>query len=169
MRRVLDTLYLASGFVGALMLMAMLFMIIVQMFARWLEFPVTGLTEIAGYCMAATSFFGLGYAFSKNSHIRVSLIIGQKEPGERLPEIVCSLVATVIALALAYFAIRTTVFSFQFNEISQGQDAIPTWIPQIAMSIGSVILVVALLDRLIGIILGSGSAKSAESVAPRGQ
>ncbi len=162
MRRALDTLYQASGLAGAFMLLSMLIMVIAQMIARWIEVPVTGLTEIAGYCMAATSFFGLGYAFSKNAHIRVNLIVGQAKSGQRLPEIVSSFTATVIAAALAFFAIKTTVLSFQFNEISQGQDAIPTWIPQIAMSVGSVILLVALVDRLHGQMFKGGDANVGE-------
>ena len=60
MRMVLDSLYRLSGLAGAVMLCLILLMVIAQMIARWIEVPVTGLTAIAGYCMAATSFFGLG-------------------------------------------------------------------------------------------------------------
>jgi len=152
MRRFLDGLYRASGFAGALMLLGILFMVITQMIARWVEVPITGLTEIAGYCMAATSFFGLGYAFSRNAHVRVSLIVGQGDTGHRLPEIICTSIAAVIAGVFAFFAIKATILSYQFNEVSQGQDAIQTWIPQTAMSVGSVVLLIAIADRLVGVV-----------------
>ena len=166
-RRFLDTLYRASGLASSLLLVALLFMVITQMAARWLEIPVTGLTEIAGYCMAASSFFGLGYAFSQNAHIRVNLIVGRSVSKQQLPEILCTSVATVIAAALAYFAIRTTVISFQLHQVSQGQDAAQIWIPQTAMSIGSTIFLIALFDRLMGIIGGTEGANDADTVTPR--
>ena len=49
--------------------------------------------------------------------------------------------------------IKTTVLSYRFNEISQGQDAVAIWIPQLAMSIGSIIFLVALVDRIAGLIV----------------
>ncbi len=158
MRKVLDTLYRASGLAGALMLLSILIMVVAQMIARWIEVPVTGLTEIAGYCMAATSFFGLGYAFSRNAHIRVKLIVGQAGTGNRFPEIFCTSIATCIAGALAFFATKATVLSYRFSEVSQGQDAIQTWIPQTVMSIGSAVLCIALLDRLVGLVVDRGEA-----------
>ncbi len=151
MRTVLDSLYRLSGLAGAVMLFLILSMVIAQMIARWIEVPVTGLTEIAGYCMAATSFFGLGYAFSKDAHIRVNLIIGMKGTENRPAEIICTLAGTIIAAALAFYAIKATIVSYRFHEISQGQDAMSTWIPQISMSIGTLILLIALLDRLLGL------------------
>lgn len=169
MRTTLDTLYKLSGLAGGFMLLAMLLMVVVQMIARWVEVPVTGLTEIAGYCMAATSFFGLGYAFSTNTHIRVNLIVGQAESARGVSEILCSLAATIIAAAFVYFAVRTTVISFRFGEISQGQDAIPVWIPQTVMCIGTIILLIALLDRLTGLLSENGSDSSLEVTSPKGQ
>lgn len=147
-RRSLETLYRGSGFAGSVMLLAMLFMVIAQMIARWIEVPVTGLTEIAGYCMAATSFFGLGYAFSRQAHIRVNLIIGQSNGDGSFAEVFCTSIAVVIAGALAWFAVKTTVLSYLFEEVSQGQDAIHTWAPQVVMSFGSLVLLIAVVDRL---------------------
>ncbi len=149
MRTTLDSLYRLSGLAGAVMLFLILLMVVAQMMARWIEVPVTGLTEIAGYCMAATSFFGLGYAFSKEAHIRVNLVIGVKGSKSRPAEIISTLVATVIATALAFYSVKTTVLSYRLHDISQGQDAMPTWIPQIAMSVGTLILLIALVDRLL--------------------
>ena len=67
----------------------------------------------------------------------------------RPAEIICTLIGTIIAAALAFYAIKTTILSNRFHDISQGQDAMPTWIPQIAMSVGTLILLIALVDRLL--------------------
>lgn len=153
-RRLLDRLYQLSGLTGAVMLVLILLMVITQMIARWIEVPVTGLTEIAGYFMAATSFFGLGYALSREAHIRVNLIIGPPGSGGRFPEIVCTAIGTVLAGAFAWYAVKTTVLSYRFAEVSQGQDEVPTWIPQLAMSVGTLVFLVAMLDRLVGLAAG---------------
>ena len=152
MRKALDSLYYLSGLTGAVMLFLILLMVIAQMIARWIEVPVTGLTEIAGYFMAATSFFGLGYALSKGAHIRVNLIIGMKGSKNRPAEIICAVVGTIITAALAFFAVKTTVLSYSFHDISQGQDAVPAWIPQIAMSAGAFIMLIAMVDHLLCLI-----------------
>ena len=153
MRSFLDGLYRLSGLAAAVSLLVMLFLVIAQMIARWVEVPVTGLPEIAGYCMGVTSFLGLGYALHNDSHIRVNLIISHMGSEQRAAEIVCTGIALLIATGVAIFAIKTTVLSYRFNEISQGQDAVAIWIPQLAMSIGSIIFLVALVDRIAGLIV----------------
>ena len=155
-RTFLDKLYRLSGLAAAVSLVVILFLVVAQMIARWLELPVTGLTEIAGYCMGAASFLGLGYAFSKDSHIRVNLIISHLGSEQRTAEIICTSISLLIATGVAIFAVKTTVLSYRFNEISQGQDAVAIWIPQIAMSIGSIIFLIALLDRIVGLIINDG-------------
>ncbi|MEO7725639.1 MAG: hypothetical protein ABIS45_00110, partial [Burkholderiales bacterium] len=42
--------------------------------------------------------------------------------------------------------------SYTFNDISQGSDATPLWIPQISMALGTIVLWVAFVDALVGLI-----------------
>ena len=39
--------------------------------------------------------------------------------------------------------------SRQFNDISTGNDATPLWIPQLAMALGTLILLIAFIDELV--------------------
>ena len=148
MRKSLDRLYHLSGGIAAIFLFCILLMIVIQMVARWSGIVVAGLTDIAGYCMAATSFFGLGYAMSNNSHIRVELVLSAMKTDRKAAEIICTTVASLIAAAFVWFAVKANYISFVLGERSQGQDEMFVWIPQLAMSIGTVVLLVALLDRL---------------------
>ena len=70
----------------------------------------------------------------------------------RYGEIWCFFVASVTATLFAWYAVKTTRISLRFNDVSQGQDATPIWIPQIAMSIGTVLLAIALWDHLVRLI-----------------
>jgi C4-dicarboxylate transporter DctM subunit len=148
MRKLLDRLYALSGGVAAFFLFCILLMIVIQMVARWSGIVVAGLTDIAGYCMAATSFFGLGYAMSRHSHIRVELVLSGMKSDRRTAELICTSASALIAAAFVWFAVKANYVSFVLGEKSQGQDEIYVWIPQVAMSLGTIVLLLALLDRL---------------------
>lgn len=155
-RRALDTLYLLSGGAAALSLFALLILVVVQMMARWAGATVTGITELAGYCMGATSFFALGYALNCNAHIRVEILIAAMDDpandDRRGAEILSVTIACLIAAAFAFFAVTANVVSYLLEEKSQGQDALPVWIPQLVMSAGTIVLLIALLDRLVRLV-----------------
>ena len=89
-----------------------------------------------------------GYAMHKNSHIRVELVLSGMTTDRRAAEIICTAVSSLLAAAFAWYAIKANYVSFELAEKSQGQDEIFIWIPQLAMSIGTIVLLIALLDRL---------------------
>ncbi|MFU8882858.1 MAG: TRAP transporter small permease, partial [Rhodobacterales bacterium] len=72
-RLLLDTLYRIGGFLAALSLIAILFLIVVQMLARWTGEVFAGAPEYAGYAMAAASFLAFADALNRGNHIRVSV------------------------------------------------------------------------------------------------
>jgi hypothetical protein len=55
---------------------------------------------------------------------------------------------------LAWFASRLAWQSFQFNDISQGTDATPLWIPQLGMALGSIVFAIAIADELVATLRG---------------
>ena len=149
----LDFIYLASGIVGALFLIAILTLIVVQMLARWTGEVFPGAPDYAGYCMAAASFFAFAHALHCGSHIRVSIVLNSVPDGmRRILEIWCFGIGTATAWYVSYYAYRFVYWSWKFNEVSQGQDASPLWIPQTSMVIGSVILAICLTDHLIHVL-----------------
>ncbi len=148
LRRALDALYLTGGVIAALFLILILLITIAQMSARWFGFVFPGSTDYAGYCMAAASFFALAYAFNRGSHIRVSLVLSKLGRYRRYGEIWCFAVASILSVYFAYYAIRSVQESIRWNDISQGQDATPLWIPQLAMAIGTIVLAISVIDNL---------------------
>ena len=56
--------------------------------------------------------------------------------------------ASALAAAFAYFSVRLAYQSWEFHDISTGNDATPLWIPQLAMAAGTVVLLVAFVDEL---------------------
>jgi len=150
LRRALDTLYTLSGLLGALFLVAILLIIVAQMASRWLGLQFPGSADYAGYCMAASSFFALAYTLNHNAHIRVSLILTLlKGRARHLADLWCLGVSTALAAWMAWYCIRNVQLSHLIHDISQGQDATPLWIPQLALAAGSVIFAIALADHFI--------------------
>ena len=165
-RLVLDGMYRACGFIAALFLIAVLVVILVQIGARWLGLQFPGSTAYAGYAMAGASFFGLAYALNHNAHIRVSLVISRLTgPARRLVEIWCLVIATGLSSYFAWYAIKSVQTSRLINDISQGQDATPLWIPQMVMAIGTVVLAIAFADHLIRLLLGGPITTDEQSQA----
>ena len=151
--RVIDAIYLAGGVLGALFLIAILTIIVMNMGARWFLIPFPGSTDYAGYCMAASSFFALAYALNRGAHIRVNLVLGRLGRFRRYGEIWCYGAAALMAMVFARYAIKANIWSEKLHEVSQGQDKMLIWIPQLSMSIGAILLAVALVDHLVRLLL----------------
>ncbi|SPH24851.1 hypothetical protein DEA8626_03885 [Defluviimonas aquaemixtae] len=152
LRRFLDFLYLAGGVIAAFFLIAILVLIVLQMLARWTGQVFPGATDYVGYCMATASFFAFAYALNHGAHIRVSLFLNALGDKRRWAEIWCFGIGAVITTYFARYAVKGNYWSWKLNEISQGLDATPIWIPQLAMSTGTILLAVAFWDHLLRLI-----------------
>lgn len=155
MRAFLDTLYRLSGALAALGMIATLILVATGVFSRPLGIYLPGTDDYAGYAMAACGFLALAYTFKHGEHIRVSLVLERCGPRLRAALEWFSLAtATAVAAAFAFYAVRLAWQSHEFEEISQGVDATPLWIPQLSMAIGAVVLLIALVDDLLLTTLG---------------
>jgi TRAP-type C4-dicarboxylate transport system permease small subunit len=135
------------------------------MLARWTGEVFAGAPDYAGYCMAASSFFAFSYALNRGSHIRVSIVLNLLgEKGRRWLNIWCFGIATMLAWYFCYYAGKMTYWSWKFNDISQGQDATPLWIPQMGMMIGVTIFAIALTDHLLHLFFTGDHRIHAEKI-----
>ena len=164
LRRWLDRLYLLGGVLAALCLITILTLVTLQMLARWTGEVFPGAPDYAGYFMAAASFLAFAYALNYGAHIRVSLLLGALGRYRFIGEIWCFAIGTALSVYFARYAIKTAYWSYRLNDVSQGQDATPIWIPQIAMVVGTVILAIAMADHLIRLLFTREHGIAAESV-----
>ncbi|WP_299483619.1 TRAP transporter small permease subunit [uncultured Roseibium sp.] len=149
LRTGLDALYKFAGYLAAVFLILILFFVASQMVARWGGGIITGAPDFTGYCMAAASFLALPYALNSGSHIRVNLLLTALGRYRKFGEIWCWAIASYLTFLFARYAIKFTYESYRFNEISQGHDAWPIWIPQMSMAAGTVLLAICALDNLV--------------------
>ena len=153
LRKALDRIYLIGGIIGATSLLVILLLIVAQMIARWGGLTFPGSTAYAGYAMASASFFSLAYTLNKDAHIRVSLLLNRLGAKRFWLEAWCFGMGAFLSSYLCYYAWRSIYFSHALNDISQSQDATPLWIPQLAMGVGAVLLMVAFWDNLVSLCL----------------
>ncbi len=154
LRRALDRLYLVSGILAALCLIAILTLIVLQMLARWTGEMFPGVPEYAGYFMAAASFLAFANALNRGSHIRVSILINAVGPlPRRILEIWCFSIGALMMWVFVYWGWDFVQTSIKLGDISQGQDRTPLWIPQSFMLFGAAIMAVALTDNLIHVLV----------------
>jgi TRAP-type C4-dicarboxylate transport system permease small subunit len=121
---------------------------------------------VAWFC-AAASFFAMAHAFKHGDFVRVTLLLEKVSPATRRTlEIISLLIGTVSIAYLAFWANKFTYDSYVFNEMAQGLLPIPIWIPQSSFALGSLLLLVAVIDELI-IVLRGGKPSYVTAVEER--
>ena len=150
MRAALDRLYMIAAWLAAAMMVGTLLMVLLGIATRLFSWFVPGTDAYAGYCMAAAGFLALAHTLKRGEHIRVTLILERLHAGARHRlELFALAVATLLAGVFAAYSVRLVYQSFDFNDISTGNDATPLWIPQIAMAFGALVLAIAFVDELV--------------------
>ena len=156
MRRVLDALYDGSAWLAALFMVGVLVMVLLSVLGRLLHFHVPGTDAYAGYAMAAAGFLAMAHTLKRNEHIRVTLFLGKLAGGVRRGmELWALSVAVLLAGLFAWFSLRLVMQSIEFHDISTGTDATPLWIPQLAMAVGTCVLLIAFVDEWVAELRGT--------------
>lgn len=165
MRRVLDLLYRLSGGLAALFLLGIGVSVIIQIVARLFGVVVDS-TEVAGFCLAASSFLGLAYTLRGGGHIRVNMLLTRFAPRHRRwLELWCCGVAALVLAYLSWHASRFAFESYEFGDRSPGLIGMPFWIPQSGMAFGLASMTIALIDEMFSIFVGNkpGYEENADS------
>jgi TRAP-type C4-dicarboxylate transport system permease small subunit len=149
MRKLLTRLHQASAIISGILLVLVAVLTLVQIGTRLAGLPAHSWDEVATYCMAGSTFTGLAYAWRDGAHIRMDLVIAQFHGvSRRILEALALLVMLTVTIYIAWHTTDMTIVSWQTNDVSQGLLPIPLWIPQSAMALGSVMLMLAIAESL---------------------
>lgn len=162
MRKSLDQLYRVALWLSALCLVAIALLVGLQLAGRLVDdglkliglppvgFVILSLAEMAGYLLAAASFFALAGTLKAGAHIRVTMLLAAfGESKRRWIEIWALAASAAFAGYMTWNIGSFAYFSWRFHEVSPGLIPVPLAIPQAAMAAGILILTVALLDELV--------------------
>jgi TRAP-type C4-dicarboxylate transport system permease small subunit len=152
-RRFLDWLYDAAAYAAAFFMVGILAMVLASVVGRLAGFNLRGSDAYAGYCMAAASFLALAHTLKRGEHIRVNLLLDRFGGRWRRPlELWSHAAGSFFCAVLAFYSMRLVWQSRAYNDISQGNDATPLWIPQIGMALGALVLLIAMVDDFVAVI-----------------
>jgi TRAP-type C4-dicarboxylate transport system permease small subunit len=154
MRRSLDFLYGACGFLAALSIVGILLTVSFQVVSRYAAITFDA-TEISGFLLAAAIFLGLAYTFHAGAHIRMTSLI-HKATGTRKRniELFCTALSAIASLYVTWYVVDMVIDSYNFGDKSPGLMAVPFWMVQIPMAIGTGVLTIALVDEFVSVLYG---------------
>jgi len=155
MRKFLNNMYLASGYLSGFCILLITLLIVAQVIGRLFGFIVPSVEDFSGFSLAAATFFGLAYTFREGGHIRVSLAIKfLPEKARRFQELSILIVALILTLFMSFYTIHLTWESYVFEEVSYGYIPVPIWIPQVPVALGMVMFTIAIADDLVCALSG---------------
>ena len=167
MRKLLDRLYLAGGAVGAIFIALIAALMIAQSILREFHVNTGAVNDVVAWFCAAAAFFAMAHAFKHGDFVRVTLLLETvNAKTRRAMELVSLFIGSVAVAYLAWSACLFTYESYAFNDIAQGLLPLPLWIPQLSFALGSLLLLVAVVDEFI-IVLRGGVPTFVREVAER--
>lgn len=155
-RRFLDGLYLWSGYLAGLFLIAIFLMMMALSLGRELGVNVKSGDDITAWCMAAMAFLGLAHTFKSGEMIRVGLLTDRLTGTTKwVAEMFALLMAAGFTGYFAWQVVKMVHTSWLINDMSTGVLVIPLWIPQLGFAAGLVILWIAVMDELVHVTRGN--------------
>lgn len=155
LRRLLDGLYLWTGYVAGAFLVIIFALMMVMSTGREFGLNIPAGDDFAAWSMVGLAFLGLAHTFKSGEMIRVGLLLDRLSPG---PRRILELLTLLIGVGfVGYFARHTFALahdSWRFNDMSQGVLAVPLWIPQVLMFAGLLVLAIAMLDEAVRVARG---------------
>lgn len=156
MRKLLDRLYLAGGALGAICIAMIAVLMIGQSILREFHVNTGAVNDVVAWFCAAAAFFAMAHSFKHGDFVRVTLVLEKVGAKTRRTMELGSLgIAAVSVAYLALSACRFTYESWEFNDISQGLLPMPMWVPQLSFALGSILLLIAVVDELIIVVRGA--------------
>ena len=155
LRKGLDAAYLAAGALGAAFIALICVLMVGQSIGRSLGIGMGFVNDVVAWLCAAAAFFTMAHAFKHGDFVRVTLLLESLNvKWRRVLEVLSLLVASAAVGYLAWWACMFTYESWEIHELSQGLLVIPIWVPQLSFALGSLLLLVAVVDELVIVLRG---------------
>jgi TRAP-type C4-dicarboxylate transport system permease small subunit len=153
----------ASGVLSGLLLFGSAVVITIEIVARYLGAPTSWGQDSAMLMVIIGAFLSPASIMIDDGHVRVDVFTGQLSEAtqKRLVRLTLS-VATIYAIVLIWTGIDLTWQSYQIGLMTTGLLRIPMWISQIALPIGAVLLLGAMIVRIREVKLTHLSAEIEE-------
>ena len=140
-----------SGWVAGILILLTSFIVTYEVFMRgFFNAPTEWSIEISVYLIMASGFLGLAPALAGNNHISVDLVTSALKPRvNRVLHIFTALIGLAFCLILMIASADMVIVSYEINSLSTSTLRIPLYIPQLAIPIGSAVIVLEFVRQII--------------------
>ncbi|PWW00292.1 TRAP-type C4-dicarboxylate transport system permease small subunit [Hoeflea marina] len=154
--RSINALVRLGGALATLMILGVFCIVAVAIVRRYFfNAPLMWGDQFVGYVLVAIVMLGAAEAFRKGDHIAIDLLSSRFGPhAARWLDIFASLAVLAFAVVLGMSTWGSIRFAYDFGSYSIGYIEIATWVPQLPMLAGSVLLGLAAVARLLDRITG---------------
>lgn len=145
-----------GGAISAVLIVAMFAVTIYAIFMRYVvNKPLLWADEVTGWALVAIVMLGAAEAYRRGDHISIDLL------SDKATGLAGQAVALVSDLAVLGFAVIVGTstwdaisFARMFGSYTAGSVVIETWIPQVPLLVGSVLLGLTAVVRMVERVLG---------------
>lgn len=150
-----------SGDFAGILVFIMMCMIMVEVVTRYvLHFPLTISDELGGYMLVAVTFIGLAFTWKEKGHVRITFIVSRlPDKLQKWLRLISLIIGLILAATLLFASYEFTSYSYSMGIKSFGLRIPMVW-PQLALGIGSLILLLQLIVELIKVIHGNNPTES---------
>jgi len=125
--------------------------------------PTPFASQFSAYAVVTIAFLGMAYTFKEKAHVRVTALVSRLSPKTaRVLRLVTLILGFVFVLAMVWGGWELVERSLRLGFRAPDYVRVPTFIPQLAIPIGSALLGLALLVE-IGKTVGDFIAQRGES------
>ncbi len=149
--RVLRVVTRLAAMLAGLCILATAFIIVYEIIMRGLfHAPTEWVLEISTYFIIAAGFLGLAYTFRQGAHVQVDFVTMRLSAPVRCGlEIVGDIMAVLLFLIFMTESMDLVLASFDFNKLSPSILRFPLWIPQFSLVVGSALLLLEIVRRIL--------------------
>lgn len=154
--RALAALTWLSGAISTALILVFFCVTLYSVFMRYvLNRPLSWADELTGWGLVALVMFGACEAYRRGDHIAIDLAVGRLRPrAARLQRIWADLGVLVLAGVLGASAWESIDFARDFGSYTSGRLEIQSWIPQVPLLVGAVLLGLTALGRIAAHVAG---------------
>lgn len=154
--RAAELLIRAGGVLSALLILVIFAIVSYAITQRYvMDMPLLWGDELIGYLLVASVMLGAAEALRRDDHISIDLIAARAGPrGHLMVGIASNLSVIVFAVIIGWSAWGSIVFARAFGSYSVGYIEIETWIPQVPLLFGAVLLALAAVSRILRLLAG---------------
>lgn len=141
-----------GGILSTILILAAFALTIYSIFLRYvIGRPLVWIDELTGYLLVALVMLGVAEAYRRGNHIAIDLVVGNAKGSANMIRWIWSdLCVLAFSIVLGVSTWEAIAFARSFGSYSSGAIEIQTWIPQIPILVGAVLLGLFAVARLIG-------------------